>query len=645
MYINIMEKYDMANMVLYQNGRTDYTILISKNADKFDILASAEFNRIAEMSVKTNNLRIVRDDEYDPSKKYISIGDTCLFKQTKINLDKIDFNNDGFLIKTVGQNVVINAKVSQGKLFGVYEFCEKVFGYRCYAPDEEKFIVTKEVSMPTFNVIQKPTFAGRACFTYLADATDVSRYRAALRQNNYATGPQFLYAGENFWSVLNDQSTVFQILNFDKYYDAHPDWYYIGNGKTKKEYDETYDDFEWNYQGNSWTFLKENVQLCYSKMLYSKGEKGGAYQTFLDNLINNYIVKEQDKQFFMIGIMDNDQICQCPDCKRDVEKYTYTGVILRFVNEIAKDVEAWRKANCPQRKVYLVLFAYFSTEFAPAVLKGDKYVPIDPSVVPEDNIVIRWAPITADYYRTLDDPDNVTAGNDNVKPSKMLKMWTPLTKNFAIWDYRVNFGSIICPYPVWKSLKKNLLIYKDINVIDIFAQGPSRMSNTSLHALDDYCRARLMWNINLSYKALYNDFIENYYKQAGKYIKQYINAFMKNYQGMIEKKIPLHVSDSVVKKEFWSKEVLLKLERILDKAYQSIQFREQDELVYEKLKGRIDMEAQFPKFMLLELYGDTFTKSKVKARINEFANLKKLNRIKSKEIWHYIDDWKEKYLK
>lgn len=632
----------MTEKILFQQGKTEYTILIPAKADKFDHLAANELQRIAYMCVRNRNLRIVNDDNYVEGKKYISIGDTCLFKSSNIDMSKIDFNYDGFLLKTVGDNILINAKIDHAKVYGALEFCERVFDYQRYAVDEEKIVEKKDFSMPNFNLIEKPTFIGRTTFTVLADERDVSLLRANLRSNNFGFNPAFLYQGESLWSTLHDQSTTFQILEFEKYYDAHPEWFTIAEGHTKEEYDGYKDNFVDDYQGKRWTFLKENTQLCYTNLLNSRGVKGGSYETFFNNLINDYISKESDKMFFMIGICDNNHMCNCPDCKRDIEKYTYTGVVLRFINALARDVEAWRKANAKDRKIYLVLFAYLTTEVAPVIEKNGEYFPTDPSVVPEDNVIIRWAPIHANYYHNLLDPLNETKGNP--KPRGVLLSWKSITKNFAIWDYRMFFGSHICPYPVWNSLKENLLIYKDINVIDIFAQGPSAVSNHPLYALDEYCRAKLTWNVNLSYKKLFNDFIDNYYKQAGPYIKKYIQELMKHYKGLIDDGASLHVSNNAILKEYWPKEVLIKLEKILDKAYDSIELASQNELVYEKLKNRIDTEAQFPKFALIELYGDTFSKPKLKARIQEFSRMTKITKNK-KPIWTLIDGWKTKYLK
>ena len=46
------------------------------------------------------------------------------------------------------------------------------------------------------------------------------------------------------------------------------------------------------------------------------------------------------------------------------------------MNAVADEVEKWRKENCPERQIYLTMFAYYSTFDAPVKEVNGELVPI-----------------------------------------------------------------------------------------------------------------------------------------------------------------------------------------------------------------------------------------------------------------------------
>ena len=89
-----------------------------------------------------------------------------------------------------------------------------------------------------------------------------------------------------------------------------------------------------------------------------------------------------------------------------MEKYTIHGLNMRFVNKVADAVEAWRQENAPHREIYLVTFAYYPTIDPPVRWEGDTPMPVDESVIARENVIVRIAPIMANYRFDLLDAEH-----------------------------------------------------------------------------------------------------------------------------------------------------------------------------------------------------------------------------------------------
>ena len=64
----------------------------------------------------------------------IHIGANVRGMQTDVS----DLADDGFIIRTRGEDIVIAGKTPRGTVYGVYYFLEKFIGYKCFTKDVEK---------------------------------------------------------------------------------------------------------------------------------------------------------------------------------------------------------------------------------------------------------------------------------------------------------------------------------------------------------------------------------------------------------------------------------------------------------------------------------------------------------------------------
>lgn len=612
---------------LFANGTSKYRILLPAQPSAAEQYAAEELSSIFEES--TGKPLPIENEGGQAASSYISIGDTKAAEKAGIAVSEREMGNGGFVIRTEGENCFINANTEAGKIYGALFFAEKNLGYMYYSEDEIRYTRYEDVMLGDFDLVYKPSFDGRNVYSY--DTLYNSENAVHLRVNGVVSSWDEKFGEASMWSSLHDMSNVFQLLYVKDYYNDHNGWFYLS-----PQYRDT--DFSQMTDNECYTIVQKHSQLCYTEGYYEDDE-GGMFDTFVQNLIG-YIQREPDAKLFMLGMGDNEYFCDCDRCREDVEKYKESGVMIRFVNKVAKEIKRWLKeeSGTPDREIYLVAFAYLTVMEPPVKYENRQPIPIDESVVAEDNVCIRIAPLTnSNFYWTIDDADHNTFMRNNIAG------WQQIASNFSIWDYRVYYHNVVAPYPYWNTVKTNLQVYKDMNVIDVYHQGIAQTSGVPFGRMDDYVRSRLLYNLDADVNALMNDFIDAYYKQAAPYIREYLAYLRTYYENHV---VPAGYSGSVYTTvfttEFWSLECLLSIKNIFDKAYESISGLPEEE--FEKMKGRIDVESRFYRFGLLELYSSYFTKDEIAQMIDDWEQANVFNPLMQNEvrvdISTKVDEWK-----
>ena len=564
MKLNYTGTIENASGYFYNCGVTDYKILIPENATVSEKYAAEELKRI--FSLAYVDIKTVTDKGVTASEngKYISLGNTVYFKKLNVNLTRSEFKFDGFIVKNVGDTYVIKGVSDTGDIFGAYGFMEYVAGYVYYAPGEAK--INYCAFNKKFDIKFVPSFFGRNAYSY--DSHYDIDYGFRLRINGEYAVRRKKHGEGTPWSKLSDQSYVLDILNYKEYMPSHTDWYYLPDGaKNETRPPRTY------------------PQICYSKALYDDSD-GGMYQTFLNNLINNYIATEKGKSFFMLGMSDNEYFCDCPKCREETAKYSKSGLAMRFVNKVAKDVEAWRLKNAPERAIYLVAFAYLSIFNPPVIEQNGEYSPIDESVVAGDNVIIQIAPISANYMYPVYDEEH------NAATKKCFDGWKAVAKHFAVWDYRQDFGTQTFFYPTSVTAGQNLEFYYNYGVMDVFNQAQPFTAGSPFMFMDNFARSRIHLNANENYGELCSEFITAYYKTAAPHVKAYLKWFENYYKVMESRGYNGGVGDrAAIKKRYFTKAELLEAKQILADALCAAK----DRIVYD----RVNTLTLFYKFALL----------------------------------------------
>ncbi len=627
---------------LVENGVSEYKILLREDASKAENYAAQEFNMLLD-SVSGVRLEIVNSADIESSTKFISIGNTALAEAAGETISQNGIERNGFKIKSYKDGLIIVAGDNTGLIYGVYRFFEKNCNYMYYAPDEIRIDRSETVKLLDYDFEDWPDFPERDVYNYTTKTDPATTMKYYLNGSIYSKWDS-MYGEGTWWSSLYDQSMEEQIVPSLTYGAEHPDWYYGPGGQTNAT----------------------RSQLCFTKALYDKGdydavssglmdENGvltddetfgdgsrGLFWTFCYNLIKNYVSVETEKSLFQLGMSDNEFFCDCDKCKEDISLYTRTGLVIRFANEVADVVKAWQEKNCPERTIYLTIFAYLTVIQPPVVSENGQYRPIDDSLVVRDNIIVRYAPMLEGYlFPLLNEKHNARA---NIQ----MNGWKALAKHFAVWDYVINFGETYQPFPNWMAGYENLKAYYDYGYVDIFNQGNGNAFNPSFYYMDMWVRSRLLWDIHKDYNQLMNEFMDAYYGIGADYVRNYIEKLTFHYLNYMQ---PLGYSGAATAATATIKNYPLSvIEGVNDNFAEGLREIASSAELSDGLKAvyteRLEYETVFFKYLELALYSSYFSRNELAAKIDDFERICKNGNVGGlrtfSNIYDVIAGWRSK---
>ena len=578
-----------------KRGNGQYAVLLPESPTKSEIFASEELVRFFQQATGVV-LCVIQENSQEFfafDGKYFSVGNTALFAQCGECLTAENMNMDGVRVFTKDGNAFINGYSESGKIYAVYTFLKAQVGFTVYAPDEIYVEKKSDFALQAMDVTSVPDFVGRDIHNYTLIYDPLQSVR--LRSNGVRTVFPEEYGEGSVWSKTYWCHSTFLILPPDQYAEAHPEWY-----------------------------TDNKLQLCIATALEDTEEGRLMYATFLQNF-KEIIAKEPNAKYFMVGQEDVGYTCDREKSKRMNAKYggekeASSGTLMVFINRIAREIKAWLKETAPERAdlVKIVIFAYQKTQQPPVTWNAEKgkYECV-PEVVPEDNVMVRFAPLASVYSKNFLDEEY----NESARTS--ILGWSDIGAKLSVWSYDVGFGSYEYPLDNWRVMAENYRIFKRYGVKDILMQGACDSPATPFLTMRNYVHSQLLWDVNADVEALVKDFIERYFKAAAKYIYQYyeyVNAYYKMteitkgflaYAGIWE-------SADVSIPKYYSKEFIEQCLKIFEKAKAAAESIE-DESVRKLVLERVLREELAPRYMMLDLYRRDFDKKECDGMIKAFV--------------------------
>ena len=592
----------VAGEYLYQDGVSEYSILIPDDANDYETFAASELANNLKHATG-NSIPVVTDSGLKNPNRVISLGHTSLWDdKVDVVLSSTDIVESGYYIKTVENNVYISCPdytSSSGVLYGVYDFLHDAIGYEFYAADEIYYEKTAEIPLRAYSgYIVNPSFEMRMLpKADLRDNSDtVKRYRMMSPSNSF--GLVTWGHGQASQYVNPDAECTCGLEGCGKgitYQQHHPDWFS--------------------------SYGTKNLQLCWTA--------GETLERVTANRFIEFFQQYPDAQYFMFGQEDNVSSCTCDRCVAAMAEYAGNpaGLQVAFVNNVIELTTAWLNENEPGRRVKYIIYAYYGAEAAPVKKEGDKVVAYSDKVIPTDDLYIYYAPIGANFAFQIDSPKNSDV-------YKNLSDWSVIADGQIImYLYDINFRNYLINFNNFGTVKGMYETCKSLGVSCISSQAADSYT-TCFQEMRSYVESSLMWNLNLSYDELVRKFMKAYYKDAADYLYEYYTITRDRYayyQNVISPEsggIYGDINTAVL----WTQSVIEKIDQQFDKALASIEkYATSDPDLYLLLKNRIMKERLSPlyiKIMILTSYYSAEEIAEFRAEFKYYANLFKLSESK-----------------
>lgn len=211
---------------IVDRAKTDYRIIIAKQADEKERLAARE---LQTFFFEATNCRLnIVDDEnvtFDENAKYYSVGRNNFQKTSGVDADAKELKAQGYRIKTKGNSVFLIGGDSYGTLYSVYGYLGLEFDYDYFFTDV--YCINKNVNdleLKNYDVTKSPdidVMAGPNVGFVIYNTVNANRF------GSMAT-TEWNIPAENYYGVHN----VFAITPKDRFDDEtnhpetyHPEWF------------------------------------------------------------------------------------------------------------------------------------------------------------------------------------------------------------------------------------------------------------------------------------------------------------------------------------------------------------------------------------------------------------------------------------
>lgn len=500
--------------LLVNNGCTGWRIVIGDEASPSERYAGEELQHFIK-EISGVCIPIVKDS-CEKRENEIILGNNKHLSQLGLDIDWLKLGDEGFIIKTVGSNLIIAGGKLRGTLYGVYTFLEDYLGCRWLSSKVSFIPKRKIIEIPEIDIEQIPVLEYREPFYF--DAFDGDW--CARNKCNSSFGKLEEKHGNKMKYSTHFVHTFNELVPVSEYFDTHPEYFSEVNGKR----------------------ISEHTQLCLTNE--------DVFKIALDR-VREWIEKEPDAKIFSVSQNDWYNPCQCKNCREiDEREGSHSGTLIYFVNRIAEEIEK----DYPDKLIDTLAYQY--------TRKPPKYVR------PRKNVIIRLCSIESCFSHPFEECDAVSYPfRDRVEEgssfAKDLQEWAKITDRLYVWDYVTNSAHYIMPFPNLYVLQPNIKFMIKNNVKGIFEEGNySQGGKGEFAELRAYVLAKLLWNPDYDVDLAINEFLIGYYGSAAAPIRQYIDML---HRKVVDENIHVGIFDPPTSK-YLSKDILEKAEELFDRA-------------------------------------------------------------------------------
>ncbi|MBQ7994982.1 MAG: DUF4838 domain-containing protein [Bacilli bacterium] len=549
---------------------TPYAIVLPKESSETENVAANEIVMYFEAATG-QTLQIINDSgvALTPESNYISIGKTRLWDsftdiRGEIDLSQEALNFDGFALYTHNHCVLINSFNERGKYYGAIQFIQDTLGV--------KFLNYRYTHIPKLDSVELyasdktyvPMFSQRAYLNTPVFNHD-QEYTAHMRFNTDYCMLDKAYGGSTSWCDYegNTSHTMASIIPAHKYYDGDKTDS-LGRHLIKEEYREVFAHSGSGANATSSWYSDTLIDYCFTNGVKDDGTYDSSKEISTVKLVvedlERRILQNPDCENYMIGQHDTPGGCPCDRCAESARKYKGGGRMVRFINVVAKEIKDWMKEQNIQKTINFCMFAYQYTIDPPV---NENNEPIDETIIPRDDVYVKWAPINSAQYYAPNDP------RLEVRDSA-IDGWMKVTNRFHAWTYHCWYANSLWYYPTTQAFKDLMSLLKSAGVVYEFAQGPYYEYNLYQSDLDAYVFTNLCWDFSRSISDLMDEYNLYYFgKAAFPYIKEFHQELDDRYAAMAASGYNMAANNNLTREEYWPYQTTKKLVDCFDSAIEA----------------------------------------------------------------------------
>ena len=559
---------------IVSEGATEYKIVYTADPDEYITSAVSEF---AAWFGAGTGVSIAKESDdiavYSENAKYICLGKNAYSVAAEVGIPE-NLKTNGYVIKTVGNSVILVGGSNLGTLFGTYALLNHLvglefFGTETYSIDSN----VRNLKLCNYDVIDNPDVNANIAAFGAIYYNSVGAHRL---------GYQVQY-GDTWMCEQRFCHNSLYYLSPDKYYSEHSVWF-------------TGTDFN-------------NDNLCYT----AHGDEE-EFELMVDAMVEElkpYIREYPDRTAITITQQDNTGWCGCPGCQALISRYgSKSATQMRFMNRVGEEIEAWLAVEAPGREneVKIGMFAYHAT-MQPPTKNVDE-------IKLRENTFIFIAPYGATEF-TLPYEAEANSG-----AREIFEGWKRASNYIAVWPYQTFYDNYLVPYNNWGAIQDQWKMYADCNAFLVFNQGQQNNgAENGFSALKIYLNGKYGRNVNLDQGELIDRFFENYYGKKDGYMRKFyeeLNLYMRYLRdtGVHGKSL----YQSAVGASLFPFKLLEKWADYCNKAIEEIEpLKTQDKAKYDTFVRNITKESMMPRYFICKYHIGYYNKTEQTAIRRQFA--------------------------
>ncbi len=484
-----------ADLTLAQEGQTAYRIVIAVDASATERFAAEELTNFLQRVTGATFPVVMESGAATAEGSAIYLGWTAFAREQGI--DPVALGEEEWVLRTVGDNLILTGGRPRGTLYAVYEFLEDEVG--CHWLDRSTEVVPERptLAVGSLDVQAKPHFWQRQVGNQHGSPED--HWLFLVRNKNYRYDQPHGFGGlgerfpkDAFYPLVGTPREVhtFSIfVNAKDWFETHPEYFALVEGKRLPAID-----------------VSGPGQLCLThpdvrRIVVEKLREFIA----LDRATATAAGLPPPK---MYNIMQNDKYdthCQCDTCRAIVEREGgESGPLVEFMNVIGEAIET----EYPE--ILLATLAYNRTQPPPKTVR------------PRANVLIAWCDVYSrcDHLRPLAHPWNV-------RHYDQIRRWGEISPRVGIgddyWATLSYYQAFPLPWTMAPCIAADLKLFADAGCETYFSEAAFYIDpGKNFIDLEYWLAFRLLVDPSQPVEPLIDTFMKGYYGAAASAMHGYL---------------------------------------------------------------------------------------------------------------------------